>query len=114
MQEVSNFANCRFLAHPHPGLAFYKNCIELESNLASLGNDDSLVNARKLYEAALATYDQDSSLWKDYHSLETKLGTSETAAAINWRARKSLKDFAVVFNSPDQLQFLHVTQFMQF
>ncbi|KAE8736232.1 L-ascorbate oxidase-like protein [Hibiscus syriacus] len=87
----------RFLALPHPGLALYKNCIELESHLASLGSEDSLVNARKLYEAALATYDQDTSLWKDYHSLETKLGTSETAAAIYWRARKSLKDSAVVF-----------------
>ncbi|KAK8683958.1 hypothetical protein V6N13_039999 [Hibiscus sabdariffa] len=93
----------RFLALPHPGLALYKNCIELESNLASLGNEDSLVNARKLYEAALSTYDQDTSLWKDYHSLETTLGTSETAAAVYWRARKSLKDSAVVFNSPDQL-----------
>ncbi|MBA0864271.1 hypothetical protein Goshw_001246 [Gossypium schwendimanii] len=93
----------RFLALPHPGLALYKNCIELESNLASLGNEDSLVNTRKLYEAALATYDQDTSLWKDYHSLETKLGTSETAAAIYWRARKSLKDSAVDFTSPDQL-----------
>ncbi|KAE8670175.1 L-ascorbate oxidase-like protein [Hibiscus syriacus] len=87
----------RFLALPHPGLALYKNCIELESNLASLGNEDSLENARKLYEAALKTYDQDTSLWKDYHSLETKLGTSETAAAIYWRARKSLKESAVVF-----------------
>ncbi|KAG8494394.1 hypothetical protein CXB51_012122 [Gossypium anomalum] len=93
----------RFLALPHPGLALYKNCIELESNLASLGNEDSLVKTRKLYEAALATYDQDTSLWKDYHSLETKLGTSETAAAIYWRARKFLKDSAVDFTSPDQL-----------
>ncbi|XVF26061.1 hypothetical protein REPUB_Repub13aG0267500 [Reevesia pubescens] len=93
----------RFLALPHPGLTLYRNCIELESNFASLGDEDSLVNARKLYEAALATYDQDTSLWKDYHSLETKLGTSETAAAVYWRARKTLKDSAVVFTSPDQL-----------
>lgn len=93
----------RFLALPHPGLALYRNCIELESNLVSLGNEDSLINARKLYEAALATYDQEASLWKEYHSLETKLGTSETAAAVHWRARKTLKDSAVVFTSPDQL-----------
>lgn len=39
----------------------------------SLGNEDSLINARKLYEAALATYDQEASLWKEYHSLETKV-----------------------------------------
>ncbi|XVF87754.1 hypothetical protein PTKIN_Ptkin18bG0145800 [Pterospermum kingtungense] len=93
----------RFLALPHPGLALYRNCIELESNLAFLGNEDSLINARKLYEAALATYDQEATLWKDYHSLETKLGTSETAAAVSWRARKTLKNSAVVFTSSDQL-----------
>ncbi|KAK6264987.1 hypothetical protein SCA6_020421 [Theobroma cacao] len=92
----------RFLALPHPGLALYRNCIELESNFASLGDEDSLVNGRKLYEAALATYDQDASLWKDYYSLETKLGTSESAAAVYWRARKTLKDSAVVFTSPDR------------
>ncbi|XVE87758.1 hypothetical protein DITRI_Ditri19aG0013400 [Diplodiscus trichospermus] len=92
----------RFLALPRPGLALYRNCIELESNLASLGNEDALINARKLYEAALATYDQDTSLWKDYYSLETKLGTSETAAAIYWRARKTIKSSAVIFTSPDQ------------
>ncbi|XP_022716123.1 U3 small nucleolar RNA-associated protein 6 homolog [Durio zibethinus] len=93
----------RFLTLPHPGLALYRNCIELESNLASLGDEASLSNARKLYEAALAAYDQDASLWKDYYSLETKLGTSETAAAVYWRARKTLKDSAVDFTSPDQL-----------
>ncbi|OMO64822.1 RNA-processing protein, HAT helix [Corchorus olitorius] len=86
----------------HAREVYKRNCIELESNLASLGDKDSLVNARKVYEAALATYDQDSSLWKDYHSLETKLGTSETVASIYWRARKTLKDSAVDFTSPDQ------------
>ena len=124
-------SNCRFLALPHPGLAPYRNCIELESNLASLGNEDSVINAWKLYEAALETYDQEASLWKDYNSLETKvsfiwffytivsdfdlyyvltvfqlllqLGTSETAAAVYWHARKTIKDSAVFFTSPDQL-----------
>ncbi|KAL8032873.1 hypothetical protein ABFX02_13G125400 [Erythranthe guttata] len=82
----------RFLALPHPGLALYKNCIELELNLASTGDKTGLPNARKIYESALATYDQDASLWQDYHSMEVKMGSSETAAAVHWRARKALKD----------------------
>lgn len=89
----------RFLSLPRPGLALYKHCIELESNHASLGDKDSLRNARKLYEAALSTYEQNATLWKDYYAMEIKLGTSETAAAISWRARKALKDSAVVFAS---------------
>ncbi|KAL7088652.1 hypothetical protein ACP275_13G140900 [Erythranthe tilingii] len=82
----------RFLALPHPGLALYKNCIELELNRASTGDKTGLPNARKIYESALATYDQDASLWQDYHSMEVKMGNSETAAAVHWRARKALKD----------------------
>lgn len=64
---------CRFLALPRPGLVFYRNCIELESNLASDGDKDCLSNARKLYEAALATYNQNLSLWQDYYSMEIKV-----------------------------------------
>ncbi|PRQ20044.1 putative U3 small nucleolar RNA-associated protein [Rosa chinensis] len=82
----------RFIALPHPGLALYRACIELESNLASIGDKDSLVNARKLYESALKAYDQDLSLWRDYYLMETKMGTSETASAVHWQARKILKD----------------------
>ncbi|KAL0363210.1 UNVERIFIED_CONTAM: U3 small nucleolar RNA-associated protein 6 [Sesamum calycinum] len=82
----------RFLALPHPGLAIYRNCIELELNLASTGEKTGLPKARKLYESALATYDQDASLWQDYHSMEVQMGTSETAAAVHWRARKALKN----------------------
>lgn len=63
----------RFLALPHPGRVIYKSCIELESNLASAGDRDSLVEARKLYESALATYNQDVSLWQSYYSLEIKV-----------------------------------------
>ncbi|KAH6768801.1 U3 small nucleolar RNA-associated-like protein [Perilla frutescens var. frutescens] len=81
----------RFLALPHPGLAIYRDCIELELNLASTGDKTGLTNARRLYESALSTYDQDASLWRDYHCLEIKMGTSETAAAVHWRARKTLK-----------------------
>ncbi|KAH6823502.1 U3 small nucleolar RNA-associated-like protein [Perilla frutescens var. hirtella] len=81
----------RFLALPHPGLAIYRDCIELESNLASTGDKTGLTNARRLYESALSTHDQDASLWRDYHCLEIKMGTSETAAAVHWRARKTLK-----------------------
>ncbi|KAM7525243.1 hypothetical protein LguiA_015145 [Lonicera macranthoides] len=80
----------RFLALPHPGLAIYKNCVELELNLASAGDKDCLVKARKIYESALSAYDQDVSLWQDYYSMESKMGTSETAAAVHWRARKVL------------------------
>ncbi|KAL0305946.1 UNVERIFIED_CONTAM: hypothetical protein Sradi_6011900 [Sesamum radiatum] len=83
----------RFLALPHPGLAIYRNCIEIELNLASTGEKTGLPKARKLYESALATYDQDASLWQDYHSMEVKMGTSETAAAVHWRARKALKQY---------------------
>nr|XP_023919476.1 U3 small nucleolar RNA-associated protein 6 homolog [Quercus suber]POF25254.1 u3 small nucleolar rna-associated protein 6 like [Quercus suber] len=82
----------QFLVLPHPGLAIYKNCIELESNLSSVGDKDGIVNARKLYESALATYGQNVSLWQDYYSMEAKMGTSETATAVHWRARKTLKD----------------------
>ncbi|KAI8567365.1 hypothetical protein RHMOL_Rhmol02G0116200 [Rhododendron molle] len=90
----------RFLALPHPGRAIYKSCIDLESNLASAGDRDGLVEARKLYESALATYDQDVSLWQSYYSLEIKMGTSETANAVCWRARKSLKDNVSLLSSP--------------
>ncbi|KAJ6419928.1 hypothetical protein OIU84_029945 [Salix udensis] len=72
----------RFLALPHPGLAFYRHCIELEVDLASVGDRDCLANARKLYESALATYGQNVTLWQDYHKMEIKLGTSETANAV--------------------------------
>lgn len=91
----------RFLALPHPGLALYRHCIDLETNLASIGDKDGLINSRKLYECALATYDQNVSLWQDYYRLETKMGTSETATAIYWRARRVLKDASEFVASPD-------------
>lgn len=64
---------CRFVALQRPGLVFYKDCIEIETNLASQGDKDSLRNARKLYESAVASYSQDVELWKDYYSFETKV-----------------------------------------
>ncbi|XP_022848287.1 U3 small nucleolar RNA-associated protein 6 homolog isoform X1 [Olea europaea var. sylvestris] len=82
----------RFLTLPHPGLAMYRNCIELELNLTSAGDKSCLQNARKLYESALSTYSQDARLWQDYYSMEIKMGTSETAAAVHWRSRKVLKN----------------------
>jgi len=66
-------SHCRFLALPHPGLALHRHCIDLETNLASIGDKDGLINARKLYESALATYDQNVSLWQDYYRMETKV-----------------------------------------
>ncbi|KAM1875558.1 hypothetical protein FF1_043000 [Malus domestica] len=82
----------RFTALPRPGLVLYRTCIELETNLASNGDKTGLENARKLYFSALQTYDQDSSLWRDYWLMETKMGTSKTASDVSWRARKTLKD----------------------
>ncbi|RVW46023.1 U3 small nucleolar RNA-associated protein 6-like [Vitis vinifera] len=90
------------LALPRPGLPMYKICIELELNLAAINDKDCLVNARKLFESALTTYDQDINLWQDYYSMEIKMGTSETAAAVHWRARKKLKDAAALIG-PAQL-----------
>ncbi|XP_027329468.1 U3 small nucleolar RNA-associated protein 6 homolog [Abrus precatorius] len=91
----------RFLALPHPGLALYRNCIGLETNLASIGDKDALTNARKLYESALATYDQNVSLWQDYYRMETKMGTSDKATAVYWRARRILKDASEFAASTD-------------
>ncbi|CAH2070259.1 unnamed protein product [Thlaspi arvense] len=84
----------RFLALPRPGLALYKDCIEIETNLASLGDKDGLRNARKLYDSAVTSYSQDVDLWKAYYSLETKMGTSETSNGVYWRARKTMKESA--------------------
>ncbi|EOA15467.1 hypothetical protein CARUB_v10004327mg [Capsella rubella] len=84
----------RFLTLPGPSLVLYKTCIEIETNLVSLGDKDSLSNARKLYDSAVASYSQDVELWKNYYSLETKMGTSETTNGVYWRARKTLKDSA--------------------
>lgn len=51
----------------------YKNCIELELNLAAIGDKDCLANARKLFEIAITTYDLDVNLWRDYYSMEIKV-----------------------------------------
>ncbi|CAH9079524.1 unnamed protein product [Cuscuta europaea] len=80
----------RFMALPHPGLSIYKNCIKLEESLVSAGDKGSLANARSLYDSALTAYGQEISLWKDYYSMEAKFGTPEKAAAVQWRARKTL------------------------
>lgn len=73
MLSLCLFFNNSFLALPHPGLAIYRNCMQLESNLASIGDKDGLVNVRKLYESALTTYSQNLSLWQDFYKLETKV-----------------------------------------
>lgn len=51
----------------------YQTCIQLESNLASVGDKDGLANARKLFESALATYSQDVSLWQEYYTMESEV-----------------------------------------
>ncbi|KAK9664731.1 hypothetical protein RND81_14G064200 [Saponaria officinalis] len=88
IQKARDFYK-RLTTLPHPGLGLYKHCIELE---ISAGDEASIANARKLFECALATYSQDISLWQDYYSLEIKTGTSETANAVYWRAKKTLGD----------------------
>ncbi|VAH46644.1 unnamed protein product [Triticum turgidum subsp. durum] len=82
----------RFLALPRPSLKFFQFCIELEANLASIGNNDGLVNARKLYDSAISLYPQERELWRKYYNMELTVGTSETSNAIYWRARKVLND----------------------
>lgn len=90
----------RFLALPHPEAALYKTCIELEMNLVFAGSKDCLSRVRKLYEAALTTYDQSVDLWRAYYTLENKMGTAESATAAYWRARKILKDASTITNLP--------------
>jgi len=53
----------------------FKHCIDLE---ISTCDKDSLANARKLLESALTTYSKDVSLWREYYSLETKVGSCFT------------------------------------
>ncbi|CAN6222124.1 unnamed protein product [Urochloa humidicola] len=82
----------RLLALPRPSLKFFQYCIELEANLASLGDQGALANARKLYDSAIDHYPQEREVWRNYYNLEVKVGTSETANAVYWRARKVLGD----------------------
>lgn len=51
----------------------YKNCIELELNLAAVGAKECLTNVRKLFESALTTFDRDVKLWRDYYLMEIKV-----------------------------------------
>ncbi|EER95733.1 U3 small nucleolar RNA-associated protein 6 homolog [Sorghum bicolor] len=82
----------RFLALPRPSLKFMQYCIELEANLASLGDHGALTNARRLYDSALDLYPQEREVWRNYYNLELKMGTSESANAVYSRARKVLGD----------------------
>uniref|UniRef100_A0A0A9H8Z2 U3 small nucleolar RNA-associated protein 6 homolog C-terminal domain-containing protein n=1 Tax=Arundo donax TaxID=35708 RepID=A0A0A9H8Z2_ARUDO len=82
----------RFLALPRPSLKFFQYCIELEANLASLGDHDALTNARELYDSAIDLYPQERELWRNYYNMELKVGTSETSNSVYWRARKVLND----------------------
>jgi len=82
----------RLLALPRPSLKLFKYCIELETNLASLGDNSALANARKLYDSAIDYYPQEREVWRNYYNLELKVGTSETTNAVYRRARKVLSD----------------------
>jgi len=48
-------------------------CIELEANLASLGDNGALTNARRLYDSVLDLYPQESEVWRNYYNLELKV-----------------------------------------
>ncbi|OEL26508.1 hypothetical protein BAE44_0012475 [Dichanthelium oligosanthes] len=89
----------RFLALPRPSLKLFQYCIELEASLASLGDNGALANARKLYDSAIDHYPQERELWRNYYNLELKVGTSETANAVYWRARKVLSDSTALTSS---------------
>lgn len=88
----------RFLALPHPGLAIYRHCIELESNFASTGNKAGLANARKLYESALSTYDQDANLWRDYHCMEIKVQPQSILSLLHKHHQKIANSGASFLN----------------
>ena len=64
---------CRLLALPRPSLKLFKYCIELETNLASLGDNSALANARKLYDSAIDYYPQEREVWRNYYNLELKV-----------------------------------------
>jgi hypothetical protein len=51
----------------------FQYCIELEANLASLGDNSALANARKLYDSAIDYYPQEREVWRNYYSLELKV-----------------------------------------
>jgi hypothetical protein len=65
--------SCRFLALPRPSLKLFQFCIELEANLASTGNHDALVTARKLFDSAINHYPQERELWRKYYNMELKV-----------------------------------------
>jgi U3 small nucleolar RNA-associated protein 6 len=48
-------------------------CIELEANLASLGDHGALTNARRLYDSVLDLYPQEREVWRNYFNLELKV-----------------------------------------
>jgi U3 small nucleolar RNA-associated protein 6 len=64
---------CRFLALPRPSLKLFEFCIELEANLASMGNHDDIVTARKLFDSAINQYPQERELWRKYYNMELKV-----------------------------------------
>lgn len=82
----------RLLALPRPSLKFMQYCIALEANLASLGDNGALKDARRLYDSALDLYPQEREVWRSYYDLELKMGTSESANAVYSRSRKVLGD----------------------
>lgn len=77
----------------------YRNCIELESNLACAGNIDGLVNARKLYDSALTTYDQDVNLWRNYYLMEVKVSHVTPLKSLKINIVNSLVDALIPYGT---------------
>ena len=85
----SFWASVMFLLQLHcfttPWFSLYKACIELESNIVSIGDKGSLVHARKLYDSAFKTHDQDLSLWQDYYLMETRVSFLLHSTSNYWK-----------------------------
>ncbi|XP_042376383.1 U3 small nucleolar RNA-associated protein 6 homolog [Zingiber officinale] len=82
----------RLLSLPHPSVKLFRHCIELESNLGFVGDKFAITCARNLYNSALDMYPEIMELWREYYLMEKKAGTTESANAVYWRAKKISKD----------------------
>lgn len=91
----------RLLALPRPSLKFMQYCIALEANLASLGDNGALKDARRLYDSALDLYPQEREVWRSYYDLELKVRPQTTTITCNiccgcrfvWNHRHAALDY---------------------
>ncbi|KAA8520095.1 hypothetical protein F0562_014351 [Nyssa sinensis] len=84
------------------------NVFSLSSAIVNFVLRDGIQCAREMYKRFLALPHP------DYYSMEIKMGTSETATAVYWHARKTLKDNVALLPSPE-LRWISVhTNHIQF